>query len=182
MAQEAEPKEPQEPTDPKEPTEPNGEGGAQGEDWEAKYREALKHSREWEKKAKANLTDAKAYRDSQTKQKSVEERLAALESENAALKASAERAKAVKEAAKAAGVPEAIVATLSGEDAEALIEQANAIAAVMKPKGGAPAAAEAGKLDNGTPKPTKKSIMGIKDTKERLRQIAMHPELFKNKN
>ena len=182
MAQETEPKEPQEPTEPKEPTESNGEGGAQGEDWEAKYREALKHSRDWEKKAKANLADAKAYRDSQGKQKSVEERLAALESENEALKASAERAKAVKAASKAAGVPEAIVATLSGSDVDSLTEQANAIAAVMRPKGGAPAAAEAGKLDNGSPKPTKKSIMGIKDTEERLRQIALHPELFKNKN
>lgn len=179
MAKEDEPKEPQEPTEPVEPAEPNDEERAKAEDWEAKYREAVKHSREWEKKAKANLDDAKRFRDSQTKQKSVEERLAALESENAALKASAERAKAVKAAAKAAGVPEAIVATLSGEDVEALTEQASAIAAVMKPKGGAPAAAEAGKLDNGSPKPTKQSIMGIKDTKERLLQIAQHPELFK---
>ena len=39
-------------TGPTPPAEPNGNG--EEIDWEAKYKEALGHSRDWEKKAKAN--------------------------------------------------------------------------------------------------------------------------------
>lgn len=43
-------------TDPTPPAEPNGNG--EEIDWEAKYKEALGHSRDWEKKAKANKAAA----------------------------------------------------------------------------------------------------------------------------
>ena len=43
-------------TGPTPPAEPNGNG--EEIDWEAKYKEALGHSRDWEKKAKANKAAA----------------------------------------------------------------------------------------------------------------------------
>ena len=80
--------------------------------------------------------------------------------------------------AKATGLDRSIVATLNGEDEDALTEQANAVAAIVKPAGGAPAAPEAG----GKPKPgkhSKKDILGIEDKKERMAAIAANIDLFK---
>ena len=80
--------------------------------------------------------------------------------------------------AKATGLDRSIVATLNGEDEDALTEQAKAVAAIMKPAGGAPKAPEAG----GKPKPgkpSKKDILGIEDKKERMAAIAANIDLFK---
>ncbi len=152
-------------------------GGEDGIDYKAKYEEALKHSREWEKRAKANRDKAKAYDEAEAGKKTVEERLAALEGENANLKAAAERAETVKAVAKQTGVPESVVAALNGADAGQLAEQAKAIAEAMKPKGGAPVAPEAGKKPE-PGKPSKKDILSIKDAKERKAAIADNIELF----
>lgn len=162
-------------TEPAETTEqPNG-----GEeiDYKAKYEEALKHSREWEKRAKSNRDKAKAYDEAEAGKKTVEERLAALEGENANLKAAAERAETVKAVAKETGVPEAVVAALNGADAEQLAEQAKAVAEALKGKGGAPVAPEAGKKTE-PGKPSKKDILSIKDAKERKAAIAANIDLF----
>ncbi len=108
----------------------------------------------------------------------MDERLSALESENAALKASAARSALVDSVAKATGLDRSIVATLNGEDEDALTEQAKAVAAITKPAGGAPMAPEAG----GKPKPgkpSKKDILGIEDKKERMAAIAANIDLFK---
>ena len=84
----------------------------------------------------------------------------------------------VDSVAKATGLDRAIVATLSGTDEESLTEQAEAIAAIAKPQGGAPLAPEAGQKQK-PGKPSKKDILGIEDKKERMAAIAANIDLFK---
>lgn len=148
-------------------------------DYKALYENALKESRKWESRSKANLKELDELKAAAAKtDPTVEERLSALESENAALKASAARSALVDSVAKATGLDRSIVATLNGEDEDALTEQANAVAAIMKPAGGAPKVPEAG----GKPKPgkpSKKDILGIEDKKERMAAIAANIDLFK---
>nr|DAL47025.1 MAG TPA_asm: Major head protein [Caudoviricetes sp.] len=148
-------------------------------DYKALYENALKESRKWESRSKANLKELDELKAAATKtDPTVEERLSALESENAALKASAARSALVDSVAKATGLDRSIVATLNGEDEDALTEQAKAVAAITKPAGGAPKAPEAG----GKPKPgkpSKKDILGIEDKKERMAAIAANIDLFK---
>ena len=156
------------------PTEPAQDGDAgQEPDYKALYENALKESRKWESRSKANLKELDELKAAAPKtDPTVEEHLSALESENAALKASAARSALVDSVAKAT------VATLNGEDEDALTEQAKAVAAITKPAGGAPKAPEAG----GKPKPgkpSKKDILGIEDKKERMAAIAANIDLFK---
>lgn len=148
-------------------------------DYKALYENALKESRKWESRSKANLKELDELKAATPKtDPTVEERLSALESENAALKASAARSALVDSVAKATGLDRSIVATLNGEDEDALTEQAKAVAAITKPAGGAPMAPEAG----GKPQPgklSKKDILGIEDKKERMAAIAANIDLFK---
>lgn len=148
-------------------------------DYKALYENALKESRKWESRSKANLKELDELKAAATKtDPTVEERLSALESENASLKASAARSALVDSVAKATGLDRSIVATLNGEDEDALTEQAKAVAAITKPAGGAPKASEAGcKPKPG--KPSKKDILGIEDKKERMAAIAANIDLFK---
>ena len=155
------------------------QGGSEGKDYKALYEEAVKESRKWEKRSKDNLAqlnDLKTPRTSRTRpSKSASP---ALEKENGDLKAASARAKLVDSVAKATGLDRAIVATLSGADEESLTEQAEAIAAIAKPQGGAPLAPEAGKKQK-PGKPSKKDILGIEDKKERMTAIAANIDLFK---
>ena len=173
MAQETTPAE----TDPIDPAQ--GGGTDPAPDYKALYENALKESRKWEARSKANLKELDELKAAAPKaDPTVEERLSALESENAALKASAARSALVDSVAKATGLDRSIVATLNGEDEDALTEQAKAVAAITKPAGGAPMAPEAG----GKPKPgktSKKDILGIEDKKERMAAIAANIDLFK---
>lgn len=163
-----------------EPTNP-AQGGDEGQepDYKALYENERKESRKWESRSKANLKELEELKAAASKaDPTVDERLSALESENAALKASAARSALVDSVAKATGLDRSIVATLNGEDEDALTEQAKAIAATVKPAGGAPTAPEAG----GKPKPgkpSKKDILGIEDKKERMAAIAANIDLFK---
>lgn len=162
-----------------EPTEP-AQGGDAGRDpdYKALYENTLKESRKWESRSKANLKELDELKAAAPKaDPTVEERLSALESENASLKARAARSALVDSVAKATGLDRAIVAALSGEDEESLTEQAQAIAAIARPRGGAPKVPEAG----GKPKPgkpSKKDVLGIEDKKERLAAIAANIDLF----
>lgn len=162
-----------------EPTEP-AQGGGEGQepDYKTLYENALKESRKWESRSKANLKELDELKAAAPKaDPTVEERLSALESENASLKASAARSELVDSVAKATGLDRSIVATLNGEDEESLTEQAKAVAAITKPTGGAPKVPEAG----GKPKPgkpSKKDVLGIEDKKERLAAIAANIDLF----
>lgn len=154
-------------------------GETQEKDYKALYEEAVKESRKWEKRSKDNLAQLNDLKDSKDKpDPTIEERIAALEKENDDLKAASARAKLVDSVAKATGLDRAIMATLSGADEESLTEQAEAIAAIAKPQGGAPLAPEAGKKQN-PGKPSKKDILGIEDKKERMTAIAANIDLFK---
>lgn len=155
------------------------QGGSEGKDYKALYEEAVKESRKWEKRSKDNLAQLNDLKDSKDKpDPTIEERIAALEKENGDLKAASARAKLVDSVAKATGLDRAIVATLSGADEESLTEQAEAIAAIAKPQGGAPLAPEAGKKQK-PGKTSKKDILGIEDKKERMTAIAANIDLFK---
>lgn len=157
-------------------------GAAQGQepDYKALAEEWKAKARKWETSSRKNADKAKAYDEAQAKNATVEERLAALENENKGLKEAQARAALVKAVAGATGVSADIVASLNGTDENELTAQAQAIAAAFKAPS-APSAPEAGKLDHGTGKPTKKDILAIKDPKERIRQIALNPELFERK-
>lgn len=153
-------------------------GEAQMKDYKALYEEAVKESRKWEKRSKDNLAQLNDLKGSQGKpDPTIEERIAALEKENGDLKAASARAALVDSVAKATGLDRAIVATLSGADEEALTEQAEAIAAIAKPRGGAPSVPEAG-VKQKPGKPSKKDILGIEDKKERMAAIAANIDLF----
>lgn len=155
------------------------QGGSEGKDYKALYEDAVKESRKWEKRSKDNLEQLNALKQSQGKpDPTIEERIAALEKENGDLKAASARAKLVDSVAKATGLDRAIVATLSGADEESLTEQAEAIAAIAKPQGGAPRVPEAGQKQK-PGKPSKKDILGIEDEKERMAAIAANIDLFK---
>lgn len=154
-------------------------GEAQPKDYKALYEEAVKESRKWEKRSKDNLAQLNDLKDSKGKpDPTIEERIAALEKENGDLKAASARAALVDSVAKATGLDRAIVATLSGADEDALTEQAQAIAAIAKPRGGAPSVPEAG-IKQKPDKPSKKEILGIEDKKERMAAIAANIDLFK---
>ena len=135
-------------TDPKNPTDPNDDPAQGGEDWKAKYEQAIAESRKWESRSKANAGKAAKYDELQEQSKSVEERLTAIEAENKALKDREARSALVAAVSKATGVSEAIVANLSATDEESLTAQAKAIAEAYKTPGGAPKVPEGGTLPN----------------------------------
>lgn len=146
-------------------------------DYKALYEKTLAESRKWESRSKANAKELEAIKSKPVAGRTVEDRLAALEAENESLKANAARTALVDNVAKATGLDRAIVAALNGADEDALTEQANAIAAQLKPKGMAPVAPEAGRKDK-PGKPSKKDILSIKDAKERKAAIAANIDLF----
>lgn len=96
-------------------------------DWKAKYEKMREHSREWEKKARANQSAAdeleKQRADSQTEQQKAMERAERAEAELKKLKDEAERSRIVAEVSGQQGVPADLVAMLNGADAEELAEQ-----------------------------------------------------------
>lgn len=103
-------------------------------------------SRKWEGRSKENAEKARAYDSSQEASRSVEDRLAALEAENATLRQAESRAAAVRSVAEGTGVPESIVAMLAGDDEETLAASAAKLADHYKVKAGAPSAPEAGNM------------------------------------
>lgn len=96
-------------------------------DWQAKYEAARAHSREWEKKAKANKEAAdeleKLKAEQMTEQEKAVKRAEKAEAELQQLKAEAERAKTVASVADKANVPAEVVGMLSGKDADELTAQ-----------------------------------------------------------
>lgn len=135
-------------------TTPSDESGAAKEpDYKAMWEEAKAEAERWkansrknEGRAKTNAAAAKGLEEANKQLTDLSERISAIEGENAALKASAARAEVVAKVARETGVPEAIVASLAGEDEKGLRQAASAIAEAYKVPGGAPAAPEAGKL------------------------------------
>ena len=155
------------------------ENGTEEKDWKSLYEGAIKESRKWEKRSKASHAEIESLKAASPKpDPTLEERLAALEEENNSLKAAKARNALIDSVAAATGVDRALVASLNGEDEEALTAQAEAIAAIAKPRGGAPAVPEAGGKDK-PGKPSKREILAIEDKKERLAAIAANIDLFK---
>lgn len=126
-------------------------------DYKALYEQALKDSRKWESRSKANKEKADRWDAAAAGNDSLEERLAALESENQAMKDAEARRELVAKVAKAVGLSESIVANLTGTDEDTLTEQAKSIAA-LKPKG-APSAPEAGKFPRNDAEDEKRQLV-----------------------
>ncbi|PJM72342.1 helicase [Bifidobacterium primatium] len=105
--------------------EPHGE---QPMDWEAKYREAVSHSREWEKRAKDNKAAAdelQQLKEAQmTEQQKAEARTAKLQKELDALKAEKQAAAWRSQVAEETGLPANLIV---GDSLEAMKEHAKAI-------------------------------------------------------
>lgn len=110
------------------------------------YEKSVAESRKWEERSKANFEKAKLWDEAEEKNKTVEEKLAALTAENKTLKDEKARAELVSQIAKATGVDRAIIASLNGADEETLTAQAKAIADAYAAPAGAPSVPEAGKF------------------------------------
>ena len=93
------------------PAEPNGNG--EEIDWEAKYKEALGHSRDWEKKAKANKAAADELEKLKESQMSETEKAAKrtqeLEAQVAAYKAKEQQAEWKTQVSAKTGVPADVI-------------------------------------------------------------------------
>ena len=122
------------------PDDNGGDAGGNGEvDWEAKYKDAVKHSREWEKRAKDNKMAADELEKLKESQMSEAEKTArrinALEKENAAYKAEKQQAVWKAEVSKKTGVPAELLRGTTLDEIQAHAEQLDA---VLHPKPKAP--------------------------------------------
>lgn len=110
-------------------TEPNGEV-----DWEAKYNELLGHSRDWEKKAKANKEAAEKLARLEDAKQTDAEKLASLEKRLEAKERAEARAALAAKIAKEKGVPADLIA---GDDEESMATWADKLKAAITPKSAA---------------------------------------------
>lgn len=108
------------------PPEPNG-----GEDWKAKYEELLGHSRDWEKKAKANKEAAEKLAELEQERKNDSEKIADLAGRLDEKERAEARAALVAKVAKEKGVPADLIA---GDDEESMSAWADRLKAAMTPK------------------------------------------------
>lgn len=123
-----------------EANEPNGEEAI---DYKAKYEETLKHSRDWEKRAKANkaakdeLDKLKEAQMTETEklQKQVSDYKAAMD----ALQAEKDKAAWVKEISAETGVKAEALELIGANDRDDLLAKANALAAIYGAKDEEPA-------------------------------------------
>ena len=109
--------------------EPNG--AQEPTDWEAKYNELKKHSREWERKAKANKDAADelaALKESQmSESEKLQKQLADATARADALQAEKDRAEWVNEVSKATGVPADLLSLISASDRDDLMSKAEGL-------------------------------------------------------
>lgn len=113
-----------------EQAEPNGEA-AQPVDWEAKYNELKKHSREWEKLAKQRkgaADELAALKESQmSESEKLQKQLADATARADALQAEKDRTAWVNEAAEATGVPADLLSLISASDRDDLMSKAEGL-------------------------------------------------------
>lgn len=113
-----------------EQAEPNGEA-AQPVDWEAKYNELKKHSREWEKLAKQRkgaADELAALKESQMSEaEKLQKQLADATARADALQAEKDRTAWVNEAAEATGVPADLLSLISASDRDDLMSKAEGL-------------------------------------------------------
>lgn len=102
-------------------------GGETATDYKAKYDDAISHSREWEKRAKANKEAADELQKLKDAQKTDAEKQAEytkqLEAENAQYKAEKDRAKWAADIAETSGVPAKLLRGSTHEEIEAHAEE-----------------------------------------------------------
>lgn len=105
--------------------------GTDNTDWRAKYEEMRQHSRDWEKKAKANESAADELEKLKAANLSEQEKAIAraekAEAELKKLQAQAERSSLMASVAAKTKVPLEVVQTLNGEDEAELTKQATAL-------------------------------------------------------
>ncbi|RSX53788.1 helicase [Bifidobacterium goeldii] len=115
-------------------SEPHGE---QSTDWEAKYREAISHSREWEKRTKDNKAAAdelEQLKESQmSEQQKAEARTTKLQKELDQLKTGKQQNAWRSQVANESGLPATLIV---GDSLEAMQEHAKAINEYMAAKAG----------------------------------------------
>lgn len=113
-----------------EQTEPNGETG-QTVDWEAKYNELKKHSREWEKLAKQRkgaADELAALKESQmSESEKLQKQLADATARADALQAEKDRTEWVNEVSKSTGVPADVLSLISASDRDDLMSKAEGL-------------------------------------------------------
>ena len=113
-----------------EQAEPNGES-APSVDWEAKYNELKKHSREWEKLAKQRkgaADELAALKESQmSESEKLQKQLADATARADALQAEKDRTAWVAEASKATGVPADLLSLISASDRDDLMSKAEGL-------------------------------------------------------
>lgn len=113
-----------------EQAEPNGEA-TPSVDWEAKYNELKKHSREWEKLAKQRkgaADELAALKESQmSESEKLQKQLADATARADALQAEKDRTEWVNEVSKATGVPADILSLISASDRDDLMSKAEVL-------------------------------------------------------
>lgn len=113
-----------------EQAEPNGEA-TPSVDWEAKYNELKKHSREWEKLAKQRkgaADELAALKESQmSESEKLQKQLAEATARADALQAEKDRTKWVAEVSKATGVPADLLSLISASDRDDLMSKAEGL-------------------------------------------------------
>lgn len=113
-----------------EQAEPNGEATTPV-DWEAKYNELKKHSREWEKLAKQRkgaADELAALKESQTSEsEELQKQLADATARADALQAEKDRMEWVNEVSKATGVPADLLSLISASNRDDLMSKAEGI-------------------------------------------------------
>lgn len=108
---------------------PNGE-----EDWKGKYEELLGHSRDWEKKAKANKEAAEKLAALEQEKQTDAEKIASLAKRLDEKERAETRAALVAKVAQEKGVPAELIA---GDDEEAMSAWADRLKAAITPKSAA---------------------------------------------
>lgn len=106
-------------------------GAQEPMDWEAKCNELKKHSREWERKAKANKEAADelaTLKESQLSEtEGLQKQLSEATARADALQAEKDRRKWVDDAAKATGVPSDVLALIAADDRDDLMAKAEGL-------------------------------------------------------
>lgn len=129
------------------PSDPGGGSDAEDQnetpqdiDWQAKYNDAIRHSREWEKRAKDNKNAAeeleKLKEASMTEQEKAAKHVKELEDKVASYETAKQRAEWKAQASAETGVPADVI---EGDSLEAMQSHAKRIHGLLNPKPKAPA-------------------------------------------
>jgi hypothetical protein len=122
------------------------------QDWKTKYEDAIKHSRDWEKRAKDNKSAAdelKQLKDANlSDQEKTSKRMKELETENAAYKTAQQQSEWKTQVSKDTGIPAEL---LHGDTIEAMKDNASKLNDYIHPKPKAPGVPGQGKTPSKQP-------------------------------